>query len=1464
MALLAYLATTGQAVGREILAGLLWPEFGQTRARANLRRTLYTLNQTPLAHWLRSEAENLALEPGKGDSVDVRRFDQLLQEGTPEALVEAAALYKADFLEGFSLPDSVPFDEWRTIQQQAFQRQALEILDQLTGQRLEKGDYRAAEEYARRQIEIDDLREPAWRQLMTALTWSGRRSEALVEYERCRQLLWDELGVEPAAETAALGEEIRTFVPEDVSQQVPSQEAPVASLLETSATQPDLSLAQLPYRGLFAFKEEDAPFFFGREAFTEMLTMAVDDQSILPVIGPSGSGKSSVIYAGLVARLKETTDWVVASFRPGQRPMQALAACLVPLLDDGLSEIGQLEETNRLASALSGGSVTLYNVVERIREKWHSERLVLVADQFEELYTLVHEADLRQRFLDVLLELVFMQQYRPAPVFTLTLTLRADFLGQALAYRPLADAFQDVDVKLGPMTEAELKRAVTQPAQRLGATFEAGLVSRILGDVGHEPGSLPLLEFALANLWEQQTVGQLTHAAYEAIGGVEGALARYADHIFTSLKPDEQIQARRVLVQLVRPGEGTEDTRRLATRAELDNDWQLVQQLADARLVITGRDPGGIDTVEIVHEALIQKWGRFREWIANDREFRLWQERLRVVVGDWQRHNRDDSSLLRGIALNTAENWLADRPDDLSRAEKAFISAGIALRQKQEEETVRQMAERERLRRRFTRALGAGMLLAMILATVAVLQWRSASRDRDAARTAFARQLAAQSQAMVGESFDLSLLLAVEAVNLGNESTTMRALNDLLAYSPSLAQFLHLPDRDYSEIIRAGLREDGLLALGDQDSITLWDVYTGQATGPEEIISKARGSSPIVFSPDGNKMAVFAIQDEPLEPGQESQLGGARVVEIYSLDDGGLVQTIPANVFANTIAFSPNSQTLAVTSLSTIQLWDLDSGQLMQGLEGGELAFVDFSPDGHLVAGSGARGRLLVWDVDSGDVLVNQQAHGTAIFATAFSPEGRFLVTAAEDGTIRFWESSSWSAIGEAIRAHEGPFMVAFSPDGTTVVSAGEDGVVRRWVTSTGEPYGQPFSGHQPGTLVGLTFSPSGETLLTAMMTGAADEQRPQIIAWRPEQAPIKSLIGHHDAILAASFGPEAELITSVAANGEVLRWRTSGRHLGLASFIDWSGVWWGGGLSPDGRWIARGSRQGGVVIHDSGTGRRQAILDEPPLPIADIDFTADSRWIAGAGCAAGSLTAFQCQNGRTWVWEVESGQLVGATTFDAANMVHNDVAISADGQLAASGAFAINGSESLIALWDVASGKMLAEQEGRANGDLSHFGLAFSPDRGLLAGNGPASFKVWEIGDEGQLSERLTITDRLGITAAVFSPDGRRLVTGETDGLVAVWDVNSGELLAQEGTTHNDEVTTLRFNSDGSLLVSGSRDGSLVLFDMAHILDMPEEVDMATIKTACSRANRNLTETEWRRFFAEEPYRETCSEFLR
>jgi DNA-binding SARP family transcriptional activator len=704
-ALLIYLVTE-RVLGtethrRESLMDLLWPGMPQRSAQVNLRQTLYQLRQAMPPVEVPAEDEAVPLLQADRQTVglvhrypltsDIEAFVNSI-EGSEQQWPEALALYRGDFLADFFLPDANTFEEWVAARRAAFRRQALEAFSRLAEASLEGNDGQEAERYARRQLEIDNLRESAHRQLMTVLALTGQRSQALAQYGEVKQLLSAELSAEPSAETEALYQQLLSGEP------LPSIRPEVAS-----AERPPRVVGRSPYRGLAAFREQDAPFFFGREDLVQQLAEAVRQRALVHVlVGSSGSGKSSAVYAGLLPQLRGDGNWLIVSARPGSRPFQATAATLLTLLEPELSEADRLIETQKLGSALAQGDVTLESVARRALEKNpDTGRLLLLLDQFEELYTLCLDDGLRRRFLDELLDAVGSSARQRTPPLVFLLTLRADFMGQALSHRPFADALQDASFMIGPMTVDELQLAIEQPAEKQGAAFEEGLVERILKDVGQEPGHLPLLEFALTLLWEKQEDGWLSHADYEEIGQVEGALARYADEVMDELEESEGEQARQIFVQLVRPGQGTEDTRRVATRSELgDVHWPLVQHLADRRLVVTGRDESsGRETVEVVHEALIQRWGRLRAWMTADRVFRTWQERLRAGLQGWQASGSDDGALLRGGPLAEAEEWLAEKGEQVSAAEREYIEASVAQRERRELER-KESGLRSRVRQR--------------------------------------------------------------------------------------------------------------------------------------------------------------------------------------------------------------------------------------------------------------------------------------------------------------------------------------------------------------------------------------------------------------------------------------------------------------------------------------------------------------------------------------------------------------------------------------------------------------------------------------------------------------------------------------------------------------------------------------------------------------------------------------------
>ena len=447
-----------------------------------------------------------------------------------------------------------------------------------------------------------------------------------------------------------------------------------------------------PYRGLEVFREEDAPFFFGREAFAKDLCAAVADQSLVAVVGRSGSGKSSVVRAGLVPALRRSDGdqvWEIVTLLPGAQPLQALAGALLPLLEPEMTEIDRLVEINKQAGHLAAGDLQLHQVINRLLAKQPgTDRLLLLIDQWEELYTQSKDESARcnvARFIDVLLDAA-----EAAPV-TVVLTLRADFYGDALLHRGLADRLRQAVVNLGPMNREELERAVTLPAEKIGLSFDTGLVERLLDDVGDEPGNLPLMEFALKELWEARRGDRLLYDVYTAMKGVKGAIAKRAETLYAKLGPAQQQAAERVFTKLVRPGEETGDTRRRADLDELDpKEKALVRTLAGekVRLLVTGRDElADRETVEVAHEALIREWGRLKGWVGQVRETLKDQVLMEDLAEQWQEQGRPRlSGLASGPTLKRFERAGAasERAAEYlhaSRVRRTFgqVSVGIGV-----------------------------------------------------------------------------------------------------------------------------------------------------------------------------------------------------------------------------------------------------------------------------------------------------------------------------------------------------------------------------------------------------------------------------------------------------------------------------------------------------------------------------------------------------------------------------------------------------------------------------------------------------------------------------------------------------------------------------------------------------------------------------------------------------------------
>jgi hypothetical protein len=470
------------------------------------------------------------------------------------------------------------------------------------------------------------------------------------------------------------------------------------------------------------------------------------------------------------------------------------------------------------------------------------------------------------------------------------------------------------------MNRQELQDAIEKPAHLLGVRIEEGLSERLLEAVGEEPGNLPLLEFALTQLWSRRRYRMLTHAAYEEIGGVKQALAVHAEEAFRKLDPQEEQRVRRIFTQLVQPSQATEDTRRIATESELGREnWGLVTRLADERLVVTGRDEASEEeTAEIVHEALIREWERLRQWTNEDREFRQWQERLRLTMQQWEVIGRDNGALLRGGLLAEAERWVGERGGELAEAERDYILTSITMREQEQERVARErMQEQERIanerrRRRIISGLAMGLGIALILATLAGWQWLEADTWR---RIALSGQLAAQTISLSSQGLlDRALLLSQEALRISETTEARSALLTALQYSPGLTTFLRRHDGPVGSIAFSPDRR--ILASGGYDrTVILWDPQSRQPIG-EPFKGHDAGVSSVAFSPDGRTLASGSGDSTVIlwDPQTRQQIG-----EPLRGHD------VLGDVGVSSVAFSPNGRVLASGSGDNIIiLWDVD------------------------------------------------------------------------------------------------------------------------------------------------------------------------------------------------------------------------------------------------------------------------------------------------------------------------------------------------------------------------------------------------------------------------------------------------------------------------------------------------------------------------------------------------------------
>jgi WD40 repeat protein/tRNA A-37 threonylcarbamoyl transferase component Bud32 len=957
------------------------------------------------------------------------------------------------------------------------------------------------------------------------------------------------------------------------------------------------SEAICPFKGLASFEPVDAEYFFGRERLVAELITRLVGVGLLGIVGPSGTGKSSVLRAGLLPALAGgvlpgSGGWRRLLLRPGERPLDELRSVLVSGAKDPLAEALDALPAN--------------------------ERLLLAVDQLEELFTTCRSDAERADFADTLARAAADPEGRAVVV----VALRADFYGRFAAYPGLAELLGANHVLVGPLQASELRRVVELPAGRVGLRVEPELTDALVDDVEGEPGALPLLSTTLLELWQKRQDNTLTLAAYRESGGVQGAVARLAEGTYARIPEGRMQLVRAIMLRLVGAGEGDVPVRRRASLAELDLERNedvasVLSTLADSRLVTVGQG-----SVEVAHEALLREWPRLREWIEEDAEGRRLRRHITEAATEWDAAGRDQGELYRGARLAAALDWTADHVLDLNDLEREFLTAG---REVSEHETKRARRTNQRLR---ALLVGVAVLLAVAVAggILVVIQRGEA---RDAATAQLAQRLGAQ--ALVEEDLDRSLMLARQAVVIEDSPQTRGYLLAALRRAPAAIGIMHAHAGDLRGI---AISPDGkTLVVGGSNGVLFFDAGTYEQVG--DPLPDAGGLESLAFSPDGRTLAVGGDHYVHLYDARtrdrlaESTVGGVAMRMAFTKDGSQLVVLFPPGAAQDLGGADAQITIRDAATLEPIGAWiepedfvggyvgiyyvspqfalTADDRFLITASEDGELAWWDLrsrqktrtlkiatglhalalSPDGRTAAVGIDRGIQLV-DVGAGTVRTATRGLTGSPNWVQFSPDGEIIVSTNLDGTVTLWDVES-ATVRDTLRGHSNSVQQpVFSLDGGALYTVSHDGSAIAWDLSGNLRLGRPFTfthdrtfspagfdGH-PGE-----FSPDGGLIAVGLK-----EQGVQLWDVRelsPEGAPLLETGGE---VKALAFSPDGQTLAAVTSSGSLTLWDVGTRSRLHGPLSTGGGTLLVGGLSfsPDGATLATASALG-VRLWDVATG---------------------------------------------------------------------------------------------------------------------------------------------------------------------------------------------------------------------------------------------------------------------------------------
>lgn len=1107
-----------------------------------------------------------------------------------------------------------------------------------------------------------------------------------------------------------------------------------------------------PYKGLAPYLESDAELFFGREALVTSLCARMVDTPFVAVVGPTGSGKSSLVRAGV---------------------LPALAGGVVP---------GLAEQPHVVITPGEQPLATLQSAITADRPS------IVVVDQFEESFTACTDTTERHAFFNALLGLAGQAGGR------VIVTLRGDFVDACVEHPELSHRLGEATVLVGPMTADEIHRAVELPARHVGLDVEPELVDTIVTDVANQPGALPLLSTALLETWKQRRGRLMTEAGYLKAGRLSGAISRLAETAYGRLDEDGRQAARRLLLRLADVGESGAPVRRRVPRDELPTGRATEAALAalvDRRL-LTASDTG----IEVTHEALLTAWPRLAQWLADDVQGRALRAHLTPSARSWIDGGRPDADLYRGPRLAAAMDWAADHRADLTTTEQEFLDASEQFAQRELAEQ-RARADREARGRRRLRLVLIGLVALLLIAAAATgiaVQQRAAALDAE--RVAEARRLGAR--ALSETDLDRSLLLAALAVRTDSSFETEGDLLTALQRSPAALRQVRGPKARPQDLT---LSPDGkvLAAVYNEGWLMLWDAATLEPLA--EPIKLGQWAGIAEFAADSRSLAVVTAAE-----------GGGEALALFDVAEQREVWRIPplkpGPNFWGRPAFSPDGKTIAAAFGDILVVSDIESGREVRRTPGvaghpNEMVFtlivgndylmltgrarqavlvdrttgkirkrfampvemfgVDLSPDRHSLAVGGTDGQIALINPRTGGITRRFGDERTEVSNVAFSPDGRLLATLTLDRKVSVWDVRSGKRVHE-LEGHSGwPRGLAFSKDNRTLYTAGLDTTLIAWDLSGDRRFGTrlPRSGRPPVT-----------------HDGPFDE----FAGWSADRR--RAAIGHGDGFLSSfnptvgtviaetpgvvegltdfALAPDGRFAYAPAENGEVARWDTSTGRVPVKGKIVTGAIAGDVGVSPDGSRIVVTStdlqpRPGAAFIVEASTLRVLRRIDLPHQANSPT-FSHDGRLIALPPNEEGPVHIIEVATGRT----IATTPRVKPTS---------SAAFSPDGS-----ALAISGFDGAVQTFDI-SGRRLAGPTAAHAGFVR--GTSFSSSgRRLLTSGTDGTARLWEAATLRPIGKPLAVQEN-GWIWAVFSPDDRQILALENNGRVTTYDATVDAWLA-------------------------------------------------------------------------------------